>query len=71
MDQLLDFSKDIDTDLLDRIVSVFYSGTASSAEVSLLGSSFVQANANFNLEIRSRYCLEAGKYLFCFLSKLF
>lgn len=32
MDQLLDFSKDIDTDLLDRIVSVFYSGSASSAD---------------------------------------
>lgn len=33
MDQLLDFSKDIDTDLLDRIVSVFFSGSATSAEV--------------------------------------
>ncbi len=33
MDQLLDFSKDIDIDLLDRIVSVFFSGTSGSAEV--------------------------------------
>lgn len=32
MDQLLDFSKDIDIDLLDRIVSVFFSGTSGSAE---------------------------------------
>lgn len=33
MDQLLDFSKDIDVDLLDRIVSVFFSAQGSPAEV--------------------------------------
>lgn len=36
MEQLLDFSKDVDTDLLDRIVTVFFSGQGSAAEVCLI-----------------------------------
>ncbi|CAN6641946.1 exportin-1 [Trichomonascus vanleenenianus] len=32
MEELLDFSKDLDINLLDRIVGVFYSGTGSPAE---------------------------------------
>lgn len=35
MNQLLNFSEDVDTDLLDQIVSVFYSGSVSSTEVSV------------------------------------
>lgn len=45
MDQLLDFSKDIDTDLLDRIVTVFYSGSASQADVSTKHSGGAIANS--------------------------
>lgn len=34
MEDLLDFSKDLDIDLLDRVVGAFYEGKGTQAEVS-------------------------------------
>lgn len=62
MEQLLDFSKDIDIDLLDQIVTVFYSGSSNAAAVSAPCNLYFSKSANNpQLEIRGGCSFKTGK----------